>query len=364
MPRTDPLFPPFPTGLKGRRTELAALGRLLSVGVPARVALVGAGGSGKSLLACALGHRMQRSFPGGRHWFRSGPWDVATLSEMLAVRFGTSRERGTRFASLRAFFHSRGPTLVVLDNHENDRAVAALLEALDDAPVGWVLTARRCLLAGVYVYPVVAPLATSGTGPFRRVRSLTRLLRHNPLALDIADGFVQSQVVTVGALEGWLVDRGVDRVRVVAHEDDLPEVALLVDWAWRRLGADERRILAVLAHAGGDHVDASSLGALARVAGPSLHRALARLRAWRLVQCPFTGRFALHAVVRHALAARTRFSPDRLFRHYVSMLERAPDRLDLEQTHLYAAMDHAHATSSLDLMLRIDALVEKLQRAS
>ncbi|HLK38454.1 MAG TPA: hypothetical protein VKU41_16940 [Polyangiaceae bacterium] len=362
MLRKSWLFPPFPTGLKGRRTELAVLGRLLSSASSSRVALVGPGGSGKSVLACALGHRVGSRYPGGRHWFRSGPWDVATLGEMLAVRFGTSRARGRRFASLRAFFRARGPTLVVLDNHENDRAVASLLDAMKDAPVDWVITARRCLLAGVYVFPVVAPLATTGVGPFRRVVALTRLLRHNPLALDIADGLVRSAAVTVRALQRWLVDEGVDRVRVVAHEDDLPEVALLVGWAWRRLGVDERRILAVLAHSGGDHVDASSLGVLARVPAPSLRRALSRLRAWRLVQCPFTDRYALHAVVRHALVGRTRFSPRRLLRHYLSMLEGAPERLDLEQTHLYAAMDHAHATSDLGAMLRIDALLARLQQ--
>ena len=39
----------------------------------------------------------------------------------------------------------------------------------------------------------------------------------------------------------------------------------------------------------------------------------------------------------------------------------APERLDLEQTHLYAAMDFAHTTSSLDWMLRIDRLLTKLE---
>ena len=70
---------------------------------------------------------------------------------------------------------------------------------------------------------------------------------------------------------------GVGRVRVIDHEDDLPEVALLVDWAWRRLDAESRRVLGVLSHVEGDHVDRVSLGVLARSRNPA--RALAPLQA-------------------------------------------------------------------------------------
>ena len=67
--------------------------RTLEATAPARIALVGAGGSGKSMLACALGHRLARRFEGRLDWFRVGAWDFRTLVEMLALRFGTSRER-------------------------------------------------------------------------------------------------------------------------------------------------------------------------------------------------------------------------------------------------------------------------------
>jgi hypothetical protein len=355
------LFPPFPPSLKGRRAELVALAAIVAGAEPSRLALVGAGGSGKSVLACALGHRVRRRFPGGTDWFRCGPWDVATLTEMLSIRYGTSRERAARFPSLRAFLSSRGRSLVVLDNHENDRAIAVLLNELRDTPVSWVITARRCLLSGVLVFPVVAPRSTGDGGAFARVRSLARLLRHSPLALDIADALVASRASGVDELRAWLLERGVDRIRVVAHEDDLPEVALLVDWAWARLEAPARRALAVLAHLGGDHVDAESLGVLAKLGTrAAAARVLARLRAWRLVQCPFADRYAVHAVVRYALQRRTRFSQERLLRYYLGLLERAPERLDLEQTHLYAAMDCAHSASNLDWMLRIDRLLSSL----
>jgi hypothetical protein len=120
------------------------------------------------------------------------------------------------------------------------------------------------------------------------------------LALDIADGIVASRDTNVKALGEYLRDAGVSRVRALEH--DLPEIALLVDWAWARLSAAARRALGALAHVEGDHVDAVSLGKRARVAefGP----ALVELERWRLVQQPVRERYALHAVVRYAVEAR------------------------------------------------------------
>jgi hypothetical protein len=248
---------------------------------------------------------------------------------------------------------------IVLDNHEDDRAMAKFLDELRGADATWVITARRCLLSGVSVFPVTPPLVTTGKSAFPRVAALTTLLRYNPLALDIANALVSSGRASAGELGAWLVEHGVDRVKPVEHEDDLPEVALLVEWAWQRLDHGARRILAVLSHLGGDHADAESIFELARskTAGPS---ALAELRRWHLVQEPFRNRFALHAVVRHAVRKRTELEPRRVFEHYLTLLERHPERLDLEQTHLFAAMDFAHSNSDLAGALRIDRLLHKL----
>jgi hypothetical protein len=353
-------FPPPPRSLRARTRELATLVAAVS-GDPVRLALVGGGGSGKSTLACALGHRVRRRFPGGIQWFRVGAWDVLTLTGMLALRFGVPMSpRSHALGRVRAHLEARGRTLVVLDNHEDDRAVAALLDALRDAPVTWIITARRCLLAGVSVFPVVPPLVTAGESPFPAVASLTRLLRWNPVALDLADALVTTGAVEVSELERRLRAGGVDRVRVIAHEDDLPEVALLVGFGWGLLPAAARRMLAVLAHAGGDHVDALSLAELAR-AGARAPEALAALTRLRLLQEPLAGRFALHATVRHALTRRTAFDPAAYFEHYVSLLERHPERLPLEQTHLFAAMDLAQAAGSVDAAVRLERLVSRLE---
>ena len=343
--------------MKGRSAEVRTLARTIVATRPTRVALVGSGGSGKSMLAAALGYRVRAAFGGRVDWFRSGAWDYYTLSEMLALRFGTGRGDG-RVRRLQQFL-ARGPQrLIVLDNHENDASVARLFETFEGSKATFVITARRCLLAGVLIFPVVAPLVTAGESAFPRVAALTRLLRWNPLALDIADGIVGSHAASVKALDKFLRDAGVTRVRALEHEDDLPEIALLVDWAWRRLSVTARRTLAILAHVEGDHMDAVSLATLARVA--RLHPALTELERWRLVQQPVRERYTLHAVVRHAVARRTKPDGDRVFAHYVTLLEHHPERLELEQSHLFAAMEHASRKNDMDGLLRIEELVRRL----
>jgi len=353
-------FPPAPRGLKGRVTELHTLERAIARGAK-RLALVGGGGSGKSVLAAALGRRVAHRFQGRIHWLRVGAWDAQTLFETFALRFRTTRERDQRVQALREFFVREGPRLVVLDNHEDDRATAKVLDAFADTPVTFLVTARRCLLGGVLVFPVTAPMVTAGRAAFPRVAALTHTLRWNPLALDIADAIVASGASTVERLAAWLDAEGVGRVRVIAHEDDLPEVALLVAWAWPKLPESSKRMLGVLAHVEGDHVDLGSLAELADVPRRTRDRALAPLLKYRLVQEPLAGRYALHAVVRYAIAQRTSPDPRRLFEHYLAMLERDASRLALEQTHLFTAMDWANRTDDLDGMLRIERLLSALE---
>jgi hypothetical protein len=312
------------------------------------------------LLACALGHRVAPAFHGQVHWFRVGTWDARTIGEMLALRFGTPCARARLFPGLLRHLSRSGPTFIVLDNHEDDRAMAKVLDELRGADVTWVITARRCLLSGVSLYPVTAPLVTAGRNAFPRVARLTKLLRYNPLALDIADALVRSRAVTAGDLHEWLIAHGIERVRAVDHEDDLPEVSLLVDFAYRRLDAAARRLLFVLAQVSGDHVGRDSLFELAR-AGRSGSPGLARLLHWHLVQEPFRARYALHAVVKYALRGRGRVDPRRIVDHYIELLEQSPERFDLEQTHFFAAMDFAHTAGNLSMALRIDRLFYRLR---
>ena len=91
--------------------------------------------------------------------------------------------------------------------------------------------------------------------------------------------------------------------------------------------------------------------------------ALTALERWRLVQQPVRERYTLHAVIRYAIARRTKPDADHLHSHYVSLLERNPERLELEQSHLFAAMEHASEKNDMDGLLRIEALVRRLGEA-
>jgi hypothetical protein len=80
------------------------------------------------------------------------------------------------------------------------------------------------------------------------------------------------------------------------------------------------------------------------------------------VQEPLRERYALHAVVRHAVARRTKPAAERVFEHYVTLLERYPDRLELEQSHLFAALEHAYRKSDMNALLRVNALTNRLEQ--
>ena len=150
----------------------------------------------------------------------------------------------------------------------------------------------------------------------------------------------------------------------LAVDDLADEVALLVAWAWSRLSAASQRMLGVLSHVEGDSVDLASLALLARSrTGADTKAAISALERWHLVQEPMAGRFAVHAVVRHAVRRRTKLSLDVVFDHYVSLLEAAPERLMMEQTHLFSAMDQAHRTGNLSAMLRIERLLQQLDQS-
>lgn len=327
---------------------------------PTVLALVGAGGSGKTTLAAALGHRLRKHFEGRVGWLRVGAWDPTTVAKMMAMEMGLPSARA--LPALAKALGAAGPSLIVLDNHESDRTTAAILDALRGAPVTWILTARRCLLGGVTPFPVVPPLIARREHPFPAIAPLTRLLRWHAVALDIADALVGSGRIEVAKLEARLRARGVGRIVPVDHEDDVPEVRAVVEEALACLGQGARRSLSVLAAMGGDHMDVAWLARLAHGARASVAtRALDELRSLRLVQEPLPGRLTLHATVRHALSLLLPADADALAVRMLALLEAHPERLRAEQTHLYALMDWAQAEARLEVILRVQDLAERLR---
>ncbi len=351
-------FPPRPRSFRGRRAEMATLAALVRAQHPTTIALVGGGGSGKSTLACALGHALSRHFSGRLLWVRIGAWDRTTVMQMISLQLGlpitADPTRAVR-ASL-----AEAPAFVVLDNHEDDATTAATLESLRGSPTTWIVTARRCLLGGVTLFPIVPALVSTQRSPFPSVARLTRLLRWHPVALDLADAMVTTGTLDEQALARRLRARGVDRIAPLDHEDDVPEVRGVVLEAIRHVSPAARRMLAVLAHMRGDHMDAGSLAALSG-AGARAQRHLDALRSLRLVQEPTRAHFALHATVRYPLTKTLAFDEDAIAQHYLSLFEHRPERLVREQTHLFALMDWAQEKRDLSIILRVHELAAKLE---
>ncbi len=354
-------FPPRPVSFRGRARELATLTALVKHDHPTALALVGGGGSGKSTLAAALGHRLRKHFDGRVAWVRIGAWDPRTVLEMMAIGLGRAPGERPDREVRRAI--GPEPALIVLDNHESDAATAAVLAKLRGAPVTWVLTARRCLLGGMTVFPVVPPLIERREILFPRVARITRLLRWNAVALDIADGLVASGRASVAALERALVAGGVDRIRPMAHEDDVPEVRAVVLAALATLEPAARRLLGVLASSRGDAVATDAWLAIASRGARALPggvAAISALREIRLVQEPTPGRFALHATVRAALERVLPLDPARVAHWYLAHFEGEPRRVADDPTHLFALMDWAQETGEVGAIMRVHALAEAL----
>ena len=121
------IFPPRPRGMKGRSAELGTLARTITATRPTRIALVGPGGSGKSMLAAALGPGCAPRSAAASTGFAPPRWGFYTLSEMLALRFGTGRGDG-RVQRLRRIPVARSAAADRARQPRRRRAVVRLFE--------------------------------------------------------------------------------------------------------------------------------------------------------------------------------------------------------------------------------------------
>ena len=163
VPRQLPAAPRF---FVGRAEPIEALSQAAARG-EAVIAVVGAGGIGKTALALSWAHRMAADFPDGQlyldlHGFSPGGWPVApadALAALLQALGGADGPIPTDFAARAALYRTLAADrrlLIVLDNAADSEQVRALLPGGSGCLT--VVTSRNRLAALV---------ATAGAQPVR-----------------------------------------------------------------------------------------------------------------------------------------------------------------------------------------------------
>lgn len=280
-------LPIYLTPLLGREADVA---RVCSLFREARlVSLVGAGGSGKTRLAAAVGTAMRRRFAGGVAWI-----DLSALANSQAVAphaasvLGASEQPGhTRVDALIDLLGSSA-VLLILDNCEHllDACAAFVDAVLRACPGTRVLTTSRQALGIIgekawVVPPLALPADDTGADAAPAVQLFVQR------AGDVQPGFTLDESNTGAVLHvcrrldglPLAIELAAARVRMLppaqlaARLDSMLTVLsttspqrlprhrtlrALIDWSYDLLSADERRLLARLSvFAGGFTLDAA-----------------------------------------------------------------------------------------------------------
>jgi predicted ATPase len=293
--------------LVGRLDELAALGALCAAGAPL-ITLWGPGGAGKTHLLRHFGalQAATRAAAGGvlacdLTEARTALDVGRCLGETLRLeRPGPDASADDR--ALAAAFAGRRPTLFLLDNVEQARPAAGLLEGLLAAapqhrfvatsrePLG--LRAERCVEIGPLPAPdaarlfvlaarAIRPQTVAGEGAPALVRRIVARVDHLPLAIELAASRLEvlSLEELLERLDHQLeVLRG-RRGRRGRRDGRHDTLEAAVRWSWDLLGPDERRVLASCAGFCGGFTPAAA-EALAAT-GPRAGAVLAALEALR-----------------------------------------------------------------------------------
>ena len=153
--------PAPPTPIVGRADDCRAVRGLLAREDVRLVTLVGPGGVGKTRLALAVAHEMERSYPGMVGWTElASVGRAADVAETLARAVGVARQPGEASGDALRRFLSLRRALLVIDNFEHllDAAgvVADLLAACPDLTV--LVTSREALNLSAEHRVVVEPL--------------------------------------------------------------------------------------------------------------------------------------------------------------------------------------------------------------
>lgn len=146
----------------GRRREIAEIKNLLSRGGTKLVTLTGAGGTGKTRLARAVGEELTTHFADGVFFVElASVTDAEFLAPAITAALGVKDSSGvTLVESLKRFLRERR-TLLILDNFEQLIRAASLLKELLNAALSLkiLVTSRVALRLHIEQESVVAPLA-------------------------------------------------------------------------------------------------------------------------------------------------------------------------------------------------------------
>jgi predicted ATPase/DNA-binding SARP family transcriptional activator len=357
-------IPVYLTPLVGRSREMEEVCTLLGTG--RLVSLVGAGGSGKTRLAAAVGSWGRGRHPGGVAWVDLAPLsDPELTARHAAATLGIREHPGRTAADSLIELIGRHSVLLVLDNCEHVLGPCAVLVdlLLRGCPALRVLTTSRQALgiAGEKAW-LVPPLALSAPGGTVEEAGAVQLFVQR--ARDVLSSFALTEVNTPAVehicrqLDGLplAIELAAARVRLLPPEqlaarlDDVfrlltssSQVALprhrtlraLIDWSYELLSPDERLLLERLSvFAGGFSLEAAErvaadegvrAGDILDLLAALVDKSLVSVREWQ-----GEARYVLLEVVRQ-------YAADRLPRSQrTGAAVGAVDRLRMRHAHHFA----------------------------
>ncbi len=417
MPLTVDPLPVRLTGIVGRESELADIGR--SLAGCRLLTLTGPGGVGKTRLALAAAKSADAGgqFPAGVFWVELAPVDdPAIVPRVVAARLGVPDSPGQDVAHAIASHVVGHPVLIVLDNCEHLAAGTAGLAdfLLATCPALVVLaTSREPLGVDGELTWAVPPLSLPADGAAQSAVALAhsdavrlfeqraRLVRP---AFRLTDGNAATIAQICRRLDGLplAIELAAARMRILSPDqlaqrlDDLFAVLVggsrsalarhqalrtTLDWSHDMLGAGERAVFRRLAgFAGSFTLDAAELVAIGDHIGVSeVLDLLTRLADKSLLQVEHEGgaaRYRLLATIRDYAAVRLAEAGETArvraahLRYYTQFAEGAGsriespqarpggievelDRLDAELPNLRRAFEYALESNDLVAPLRI-----------
>jgi tetratricopeptide (TPR) repeat protein/DNA-binding SARP family transcriptional activator len=315
-----------------RDRSASGAGTSAGAGMAARiVALIGAGGVGKTALAVHWAHRAAASFPDGQlyanlHGFSAAPPEqpIDVLGRFLRALgitgSGVPRHLDEAGALFRSLLTGRR-VLVVLDNAADPAQVRPLLPGAEGCRV---LVTSRDRLDGLVALDGAQPLGLDVLseresedllarvlGPARAeaepqaVRDLVRACARLPLALRIAAAqLVMRPDRSIAEFVAQLGTVG-DRLDALAISgDELSQVRAVFDLSYVRLDPADRRLFRMIGALPEVDLTVGSAAALLGAGREQAEEVLDRLAAAHLITAHLPGRYDCHDLLRDFAAER------------------------------------------------------------